>query len=375
MQTPLQIKNGQTALFNMRDFVSEESSTSFLASCDPRVVFESEADFERTLMHDANALESISEALGIEIDAVARQVKTGRTLAQRADLVVVGAGATKPLAVIELMITQMDGEHVTRAFGYACALRARDVVLIAPGFPQSVKNLIEQLRHATERLGITIHLVQLHTETSTDLTQGFFRLERLTAARQPRPQVAFLEVLAARAAELGDDSLLGCPINDGRRVDSYQGLGNHARIRVYSGHGTARIAIIVTSARIHRRLMKKRLPEHLKQSLQNYQLEQASFGGKTLVASYRFPTEAVGAANSDLGLTRVALAYRKVRMELMHAIGDASRAPSAKARPVRYRQPRGGYHLIPRSLLYLSENRRNGSNAPDAYDHPMPGTD
>src|SRR5690606_19411959 len=102
-----------------------------------------------------------------------------------------------------------------------------------------------------------------------------------------------------------------------------------------SGHGTARIAIIVTSTRLHRRLLKKRLAEHLKQSLQNYQLEQASFGGKTLVASFRFPVEAASSTMADLALTRITLAYRKVREELMRAIGDASRATSAKARPVR----------------------------------------
>lgn len=278
MKTPIEEMTGQPALFDLGDFGKDEASASYLASCDPRVIFENEADFERTLMHDVNALKAISEVLGVQFEAVARQVRTGRTLAQRADLVAVGAGPTKPLAVIELMITQMDGEHVTRAFGYACALRARDVVLVAPGFPQTVRDLIGQLRYATDKLGITIHLVQLHTESSSDLSLGYFRLEPLTIARGPRPQEAFLEALAARAAELGDDSLLGCAIYDGRRIDSYLGLGNHARIRVYSGHGTARIAIIVTSTRLHRRLLKKRLAEHLKQSLQKYQLEQASFG-------------------------------------------------------------------------------------------------
>lgn len=361
MKTPIEEMTGQPALFDLGDFGKDEASASYLASCDPRVIFENEADFERTLMHDVNALKAISEVLGVQFEAVARQVRTGRTLAQRADLVAVGAGPTKPLAVIELMITQMDGEHVTRAFGYACALRARDVVLVAPGFPQTVRDLIGQLRYATDKLGITIHLVQLHTESSSDLSLGYFRLEPLTIARGPRPQEAFLEALAARAAELGDDSLLGCAIYDGRRIDSYLGLGNHARIRVYSGHGTARIAIIVTSTRLHRRLLKKRLAEHLKQSLQKYQLEQASFGGKTLVASFRFPVEAASSTMADLALTRITLAYRKVREELMRAIGDASRATSAKARPVRYREPRDGYHLIPRALLRPSPPREQRS--------------
>ena len=139
------------------------------------------------------------------------------------------------------------------------------------------------------------------------------------------------------------------------------GLGNHARIRVYSGHGTARIAIIVTSSRLHRRLLKKRLGEHLKHRLKKYQLEQASFGGKALVASFRFPVEAVSRTTTDLALTRIALAYREVREELMKAIGDASRASWAKARPVRYRQPRDGYHLIPRALLRPSPAREQRS--------------
>lgn len=361
MKTPIELMNGQPALFDLGAFGKDETTASFLASCDPRVIFESEADFERTLVHDVDALKAISEVLGVQFEAVARQVRTGRALAQRADLVAVGAGPTKPLAVIELMITQMDGGHVTRAFGYACALRARDVVLVAAGFPQTVRDLVEQLRYATDKLGITIHLVQLHTEASADLTLGYFRLEPLTVARGRRPQEAFLEALAARAAELGDDSLLGCSINDGRRIDSYLGLGNHARIRVYSGHGTARIAIIVTSSRLHRRLLKKRLGEHLKHRLKKYQLEQASFGGKALVASFRFPVEAVSRTTTDLALTRIALAYREVREELLKAIGDASRASWAKARPVRYRQPRDGYHLIPRALLRPSPAREQRS--------------
>ena len=72
MKTPNEEMNGQPALFDLGDFGQDDTSASFLASCDPRVIFESEADFERTLMHDVNALKAISEVLGVQFEAVAR---------------------------------------------------------------------------------------------------------------------------------------------------------------------------------------------------------------------------------------------------------------------------------------------------------------
>lgn len=367
MQLQAQNSTHQRTLFDSTIFANEgDSATKYLVSCDPRSVFENEADFEHTLLNDSAALTVISDGLGVEFEAVARQVRTGSSLAQRADLVAVGTGPTKPLTVIKLMITQMDGEHVTRAFGYACALRAKDIVLIAPSFPTSVRNLISQLGEATQKLGIAIHLIRLSTETSVDFSKGFFRLELLTPPRQRRPRQAFLEDLASRVAELGDESLLGCSISDGRRMDSYMSLGNFSRIRVYSGHGTARIAIIATSRRLHRRLLKKRLPETLRYTLKKYQLEQTSQGGKTIVASFRFPTEAGNGRTSDLVLTRVALAYLEVRKKLLEALGDYSRAATSKARPVQYREPRDGYHLIPRVLLSEDGAASVAAPLPDA---------
>lgn len=183
MKKKLQNNNEQTTLFDPESLAKGWESPKLLVSCDPRTIFESEADFEQTLMHSQEAIKIIENAVGFEIERIARQVRTGTNLAQRADLVGIGKGPTKPLAVIELMMNQLDGDHVTRPFGYACSLDAQHLVLVAPAFPQNALNLIQQLQRSADRLGITIHLIQLHTESTVDLYQGYFRLEQLSPRR------------------------------------------------------------------------------------------------------------------------------------------------------------------------------------------------
>ena len=67
----------------------------------------------------------------MEFARIARQVRTGRSLAQRADLVAIGSSPALPVIVIELMLPALNGEHVTRPIGYAVSLQSKNIVLIA----------------------------------------------------------------------------------------------------------------------------------------------------------------------------------------------------------------------------------------------------
>lgn len=329
----------QPTLFKITELPPRHGSThDYALPCSPKDAFESEAHLEETLLRDPNALKVFSELMGVSITAIARQVRTGRALAQRADLIALADNAKDPLKVIELMLPPLDGEHITRGVGYAIAAKAKDLVLVAESVPDTSKNLVAALKYATDRLGITIHLVQLNTFVTADGSSYSYSLTPLTPPKAPQPRQSFLEALALRVAELGDDSLVNCTVSEGKRLDSYLGLGSAARIRIYSGHGNARISVIAINPRVHRRLTRKRLPERLKAELAPYQPAVWSKHNTRVVASYGFTTDTRTTHATDLTLTRIALAYREIRLHLMAAVGDFTRAPSTRTRPIRYRK-------------------------------------
>lgn len=341
----------QPTLFKLTELPPQHGVThDYALPCSPRGVFESEAHLEETLLRDPNALKVFSELLGVGITAIARQVRTGRALAQRADLVALAANSKNPVKIIELMLPSLDGEHITRGVGYAIAARAKDLVLVAEAVPEAAANLIAALKYATDRLGITIHLVKLNTFVSSDGKNYSYSLRPLTPPRAPQPRQSFLEALAIRVAELGDDSLVNCTVSEGKRMDSYLGLGNVARIRIYSGHGNARISVIADSPRIHRRLLRKRLPERLKAHLAAYEPVMWSRDRRRVTASYGFTTDTSTTRATDLTLTRLAMAYIEIRTHLMSAVGDFTRAPAAKAPSIRYRKDPFAPQILPASL-------------------------
>jgi hypothetical protein len=348
----LPAKLSQPNLFKFAELPDTKSAQhDYTVPCSPKHAFESEAQLEDTLLRDHNALKVFGELLGEEITAIARQVRTGSLLAQRADLVALTSNPQKPLIVIELMLPPLDGEHITRGVGYAAALKAKDLILVAESVPENSANLLAALKYATDRLGITVHLVQLLAFSAPDGSSFTYALKALTPPKAPQPRQTFLEALALRVAELGDDSLLNCTVTEGKRLDSYLGLGNVARIRVYGGHGNARISIIASNGRTHRRLLRKRLPEHVKHHLEPFDSISWGRDGKAVVASYGFKTDTSTTRATDLSLTRIALAYMEVRLHLLAAVGDFTRAPASKTPPVRYRKGIGAYQPSITKLL------------------------
>lgn len=334
---PEQLK--QPSLFKITELPPRHGVMhDYALPCPPKEAFESEAHLEETLLRDPNALKVFGDLLGVSITAIARQVRTGRALSQRADLVALAGGGKDPVKIIELMLPALDGEHVTRGVGYAIAAKSKDLVLVAESVPTSAANLLAALKYATDRLGITIHLVQLNTFVSPDGSSYSYSLTPLTPPKAPQPRQSFLEALALRVAELGDDSLVNCTVSEGKRIDSYLGLGNVARIRIYSGHGNARISIIASNPRTHRRLIRKRVPERIKADLAPYNPTLWSKDHLRVAASYGFTTDTSSTRATDLTLTRMAMAYIEIRRHLMSAVGDFTRAPATRTRPIRYRK-------------------------------------
>jgi hypothetical protein len=334
MQTSLDLL---AALRQPTLFKPQELATHFRAyalACPAKDVFESEAHLEQTVLHDPKALEVFSQLLGIGIAGIARQVRTGRMLAQRADLVAVGEAPKMPLIVIELMCRPLDGEHITRSVGYAAALKATDIILVATEAPDPARQLIAALRDATDRLGITVHLVRLETLVLDG--EPAYHLRPLTPPRAPRPRQSFLEALAIRTAELGDDSLINNTVFEGKRIESYQGLADTARIRIYGGHGNARISILTGNRRTYRKLLRKHLAEKVLAHLEPYRPATFAKHGKSTVAAYGFRIDTSDPRATSLSLTRIAMAYIEVRKHLLAAVGDFARAPASRATPVKY---------------------------------------
>lgn len=230
----------QPSMFDGLDIAPIEKLTCW-TPCSPREVLKSEAQLEETLLRDPSALAIISELVGVDFARIGRQVRTGRSLAQRADLVAIGSSPDLPVIVIELMVPALNNEHVTRPIGFAVSLQAKNIVLVAESFPQSTLNLLGVMRSVTDKLGITVHLIKLEAFKNLH-GKSAYSLRPLTPRKAPEHRQTFLESLIQRVGRQGDDSLLNCTVSEGKRLESYQRLGNLARIRIYSGHGNARIS-------------------------------------------------------------------------------------------------------------------------------------
>lgn len=227
-------------LFSLKDLKKGDGTpiTHHLTPCDARSAFDSEDQFEFELMRDHAALSVLSTALGAPITTTRNQVYTYRGLMQRADIIATSGNRKRPLAVLELMLTPLDSDHIARGILYVTGSNAPNLIFIAPSFPPRAQTLINEVREGFASFGraITIHLIRLVTLASPHTNETFYEIEPVTLPNtKPIRNRAFLEALTDAVSELGDTSLENLSINDNRRMDSYQGLGDGNRIRIYAG--------------------------------------------------------------------------------------------------------------------------------------------
>lgn len=321
----------QVALFTRHEMHPKPAvQANYFQKCSGRQLFQNEAHFEDSIMHDPEAIKVFSTMLGIDFAAFARQVRTGHSLRQYADIVARANDNRGSLIVVELMLGALNSDHIHRGLGYAKALCSKDVILVAESFPQSSLNLLAALRESNDRLGITVHLVKLEC-LKLNNGKGAYHLRPMTPPRTIESRETFLEALIRQVTSNGDDSLINCTVQDGKRLESNQGLGNLARIRIYSGHDNARLSLVALTPRVKTKLLRKHLPERLHSAIKQFDPITNSGHGKITVASFRFQTNMNSTAAADISIARIAGAYAEARKLLMADIGDFTRAPTSRA--------------------------------------------
>lgn len=156
-------------------------------------------------------------------------------------------------------------------------------------------------------------------------------------------ELSFLEEVARRIREFAILSLAGNPVVADGFLESRQGLGGLARIRVREAPSRVLIYVDAFTVRTRRKLHRKHLPQRLQRRLSAFQVEAVVPIEETTVASYAINVDRGNAWALSLSITRVALAFIEVRKALMADLGDFTRGPvfvlEAPARPAGHGYP------------------------------------
>lgn len=140
-------------------------------------------------------------------------------------------------------------------------------------------------------------------------------------------RASLLEELAQRISEFALPSLAGNPVIVDGCLESSEGLGGLARIRVSEAPGQALLFVDACSARTCRKLYRKRLPQRLNCELSKVQAEATITEHPWNVAAYMISVDRGSSWAWNLSLTRVALAFIEVRRSVMADLGDFTRGP------------------------------------------------
>ena len=149
----------------------------------------------------------------------------------------------------------------------------------------------------------------------------------VTPSRVGPNRASFLEELAQRISEFALPSLAGNPVIVDGWMESSEGLGGLARIRVSEAPGQALLFVDACSARSCRKLYRKHLPQRLNCELSRVQAEATATEHPWNVAAFMIRIDFGSSWAWNLSLTRVALAFIEVRRALMADLGDFTRGP------------------------------------------------
>lgn len=141
------------------------------------------------------------------------------------------------------------------------------------------------------------------------------------------PERRFLEDVAQRIREFAIPSLAGNPVVVDGVLESREGLGALARIRISEIPDRVLIHVDACTARTRRKLHRKHLPQRLQQRLSACQAEAVVAVEEKTVAAYAISVDRSNSWTLNLSLTRVALAFIEVRKALMTDLGDFTRGP------------------------------------------------
>lgn len=308
---------------------------AYLMNCAPRQVFKHEKELEHTILRDEEALRDIGKVLGMTIRNVANQVRTLPGLQDQADIVIYDQ-AGRARAVVELMLDELDRDHLYRGLFYAIMLRANQVVPVARSFPNRSHLQTLDVREWLDTQGVKmkIHLMRLETFDARPNGGTGYRLAPITPVDvTPERSAPILEAFCDATIAMGDESLKGLTFVENRKLESYQGLGEHDCIRLYAGENTTRISLCFRNARLRHKVLRKRVPERLAHAFATDGLVDWSLkpNGLTFVG-FDFATPHMTPDGPDAAqVARVARAYVTLRATVLSAIGEASRAQRAEA--------------------------------------------
>lgn len=303
---------------------------AYLLSCPPRQIFRHEKELEHSILRSDAALYDIGKLLGITIHNVANQVRTLPGLQDQADIVIYDRNG-KARGVVELMLDELDRDHLYRGLFYAISLRVSDVVFVARSFPNRSHLQTLDVREwmDTQSVKMKVHLMQLETFDARPYGGTGFRLTPIAPVEvTPERSAPILEAICEATIAMGDESLEGLTFVENRKLESYQGLGEHECIRLYAGESTTRISLCFRNERLRDKVIRKRVPERLAhafahQGLLNWDVNP---DGRTFVG-FDFATPRMTPNGPDAAqVARVARAYVTLRTTVLNAIGDAGRA-------------------------------------------------
>lgn len=303
---------------------------AYLLNCPPRKIFKHEKELEHSILRSDSALRAIGKLVGITIHNVANQVRTLPGLQDQADIVIYDRNG-KARTAVELMLDELDRDHLYRGLFYAISLRVSDVVFIARSFPNRSHLQTLDVREwmDTQNVKMKVHLMQLETFEARPNGGTGFRLTPVAPVEvTPERSAPILEEICEATIEMGDESLKGLTFVENRKLESYQGLGEHECIRLYAGESTTRISLCFRNERLRDKVIRKRVPERLAHAFKANGLLDWDLkpDGLTFVgfdfATPRMTPEGPDAAQVAL----VARAYVTLRAAVLSAIGEAGRA-------------------------------------------------
>jgi len=310
---------------------------AYLLNCPPRQVFKHEKQLEDAILQDNGALGALGSILGMTIHNVANQVRTLPGLQDQADIVIYDSSG-RARAVVELMLDELDRDHLYRGLFYAIMLRADQVVLVAHSFPKRSHLQALDVREWLDSKGVKmkIHLVQLEVFDARPHGGTGYRLTPIAPVEvTPERSAPILEAICEATIAMGDESLKGLTFVENRKLESYQGLGEHECIRLYAGESTTRISLCFRNEWLRDKVLRKRVPERLAHAFARRGLLNWSVNpeGRTFVG-FDFATPRMTPNGPDAGqVARVARAYVLLRITVLSAIGDAGRAQRDAVKP------------------------------------------
>lgn len=323
----------QASLFAPNDNWNAITPCAYMVNCPPRQVFRHEKEFEHAILRDEGALRDIGKVIGMTIRNVANQVRTLPGLQDQADIVIYDQ-AGRARAVVELMLDELDRDHLYRGLFYAIMLRANQVVLVARSFPNRSHLQTLDIREWLDAQGVKmkVHLMRLETFDARPHGGAGYRLTPITPVDVvPERSAPVLEALCEATTAMGDESLKGLTFVDNRKLESYQGLGEHDRIRLYAGETTTRISLLFRNTRLRNKVLRKRVPERLAHAFAARGLLDWSLkpDGLTFVG-FDFATPRMTPDGPDAAqVARIARAYVTLRSVVLSAIGEGGRAQRA----------------------------------------------